>query len=138
MERLSWNTTMHRIPKRWIILLEMCSLAFLATAGPVVAAGDSFDGVYTGKRVLTKGPPGQCPAEESVSVTIQDHVLTFTNSALKNFAIGFDPHPDGTFTETYVDSGGDTVEIQGRITGAVLNADVTNPPCEHHWRLGKK
>jgi hypothetical protein len=127
MEGLSWNTTMHRIPKRWIIRLEMCSLAFLAIAGPVVAAGDSFDGVYTGKRVLTKGPPGQCPAEESVSVTIEDHVLTFTNSALKNFAIGFDPHPDGT-----------TVEIQGRITGAVLNADVTNPPCEHHWRLGKK
>jgi hypothetical protein len=127
---------MRRIPKRRMPL-GMCGLAFLAVAGPAVAAGDSFDGVYTGKRVLTKGP-GQCPAEESVSVTIHDGVLTFTNSALQNYAIGFDPHPDGTFTETHVDAGGDIVEIQGRITGGVLNADVTNPPCEHHWRLEKK
>jgi hypothetical protein len=137
MKGFPGNPTMRRIPKRRIHL-GMCSLAFLAIAGPVVAAGDSFDGVYTGKRVLTKGPPGQCPAEESVSVTINDGALTFTNSALQNYAIGFDPHPDGTFTETHVDIGGDIVEIHGRITGGVLNADVTNPPCEHHWRLEKR
>jgi len=107
-------------------------------AGPALAAGDSFDGVYTGKRVLTKGPPDACPAEDSVSVIIHDGVLTFTNSALQKFAIGFDPQPDGTFTDTYVDAGGDIVEIRGRIAGNVLNADVTNPPCEHHWRLEKK
>ena len=107
-------------------------------AGPVVAAGDSFDGVYTGKRVATKGPLGQCPAEESVSVTINDGVLTVTTSELRNYAIGFDPHPDGTFTVTHVDAGGRVVEIRGRITGGVLNADVINPPCEYHWRLEKK
>jgi hypothetical protein len=116
----------------------MCSLAFLAVAGPALGAGDSFDGHYTGKRVLTKGPAGQCPTEEGVSVTIQDGVLTFTNSALQNYAIGFDPHPDGTFTETHVDAGGAIVEIRGRIAGGVLNADVANPPCEHHWRLERK
>jgi hypothetical protein len=129
---------MLRIPKRRIIHLGMCSLAFLAVAGPAVAAGDSFDGAYTGKRVLTKGPPEQCPAEESVSVAINGGVLTFTNTALQNYAMGFDPQPDGTFTETHVDAGGRIVEIRGRITGGVINADVTNPPCEHHWRVEKK
>jgi hypothetical protein len=83
----------------------VCSLAFLAIAEPAIGAADLFDGVYTGKRVLTKGPAESCPAEESVSVTIHDGVLTFTNSALQNYAIGFDPHPDGTFTETHVDIG---------------------------------
>jgi hypothetical protein len=73
-----------------------------------------------------------------VSVTIHNGVLTFTNSALQNYAIGFDPHPDGTFTETHVDIGGDIVEIQRRILGGVLSADVTNPPWVHHWRLEKK
>ena len=128
---------MRRIPKRRMPL-GMCRLAFLAAAGPAVAAGGSFDGVYTGKRVLTKGPAGSCPAEESVSVTIHGDVLAFTNSALQNYAIGFDPQPDGTFTDTHVDIGGDVVDIRGRVADGVLDADVTNPPCEHHWRLEKK
>ena len=25
--------------------------------------------------------------------------------------------------------------IQGRVVGDVLEADVTNGPCEHHWYL---
>ena len=128
---------MRRISKRRMPF-GMCSLALLAIAGPAVAAGGSLDGVYTGKRVLTKGPAGTCPAEENVSVTIHGGMLAFTDSALQNYAIGFDPRPDGTFTDTHVDIGGDVVDIQGRITEGVLNADVTNPPCEHHWRLKKK
>lgn len=118
--------------------LGICAVAFLAIAGPAIAAGDSFDGVYIGKRVLTKGPTGQCPGEEGVSVTIHGGVLTFTNSALQNYAMAFDPHPDGTFSEAHVDVGGDVVEVQGSIAGGVLNADITNPPCQYHWRLTKK
>jgi hypothetical protein len=30
------------------------------------------------------------------------------------------------------------VSMQGRITGDVLDADVSNPPCEHHWHLKKR
>jgi hypothetical protein len=113
-------------------------LALLAIAAPAAEAGSSFDGVYTGKRTLTKGPSQNCPAEESVSVTIHGDVLTFTNSQLQNYPIAFDPRPDGTFTVIHADIGGDIVDIRGRITGRVLNADVSNPPCEHHWRLERK
>jgi hypothetical protein len=108
----------------------------LAVAGPV-AAEDMFDGVYTGKRVLTKGSGSQCPGEDNVSVTIHGETLTFTNSALKKFLISFYPHQDGSFSQISVDVDGDTVTIHGRITGSVLDADVTNPPCEYHWHLKK-
>jgi hypothetical protein len=109
----------------------------LAVAGPALGAEDMFDGVYTGKRVLTKGSGPRCPAEDDVSVTIHGEILTFTNSALRNFLIEFAPHPDGSFRQIYVDAGGDTVTIQGRVTGGFLDADVTNAPCEYHWHLKK-
>jgi hypothetical protein len=99
----------------------------------------AFDGNYTGKRVLTNGDPAACaPREDSVSVTIGDGVLTFTNSELKNYTIGFDPRPDGSFHQLSVDLDGATADIRGRIVGNVLDADVTNTPCVHHWHLEKK
>ena len=79
-----------------------------------------------------------CPAEEDVSVTIHGETLSFTNSALKKFVIGFDPHQDGSFHEIYTDAGGRTVNIVGRVGGDVIDADVTNPPCEQHWHLKKE
>lgn len=118
--------------------LAMCGVAMLAIAGTAIAARSPFDGHYIGKRVLTKGPAEACTAEENVSVTIHGGVLTFTNSGLQNYAVAFEPEPDGTFSDTYVDSDGATVEIHGRIAGSILNADVSNAPCEHHWRLQKK
>ena len=67
---------------------------------PALGAEHTFDGVYTGKRSLTKGTVGpNCPAEENVSITIHGETLSFTNSALKKFVIGFDPHKDGSFDE---------------------------------------
>ena len=54
------------------------------------------------------------------------------------YAIGFDPQPDGTFTDTHVDVWGGVVDIRGRVADGALDADVTNPPCEHHWRLERK
>ena len=127
---------MRSLPKGWISLWVR-GAAVLAIAEPAVAAGESFDGSYIGRRTLTKGP-AQRPTDESVSVIIHGGVLIFTNSQLQNYAIAADIQPDGTFTDTHVDIGGDVVEIQGRITGGVLNADVSNPPCQHHWRLEKK
>jgi hypothetical protein len=127
---------MRRVPKRRI-RLWICGLAFLAIAEPAAAAADPFDGVYAGKRTLVSGPRN-CPGDESVSVTIQGEVLTFTNSQLQNYPLDFEPHPDGKFALQHVDIGGDIVDIQGRITGSVLEADVTNPPCVHHWRLERK
>jgi hypothetical protein len=108
----------------------------LAVTGPVVGA--AFDGTYTGKMVLTKGNASSCPTQEDVSVTITDGIMTFTNSALRNFAMGFEPHPDGSFSQVHVDIGGDVVDIRGRIVGDTLDADVANAPCEHHWHLQKK
>jgi hypothetical protein len=127
---------------RWIpkcrIQLVVCSLAMLAIAGPAAMAEGSFDGAYTGKRILMSGPSDDCPAEDNVSVTINGNVLTFTDSALRNYAIGFYPSPDGTFDDIHVEVGGDVWEVQGRIVGGVLDAEVNNPPCEHHWSLEKK
>jgi hypothetical protein len=97
-----------------------------------------YDGHYVGKRVLTKGPADDCPAEGNVSVTIDGNVLTFTNSQLQNYAIGFYPDPDGTFNIVHVGLEGGTADINGRIAGGVIDADVNNPPCLHHWQLKKK
>jgi hypothetical protein len=72
-----------------------------------------------------------------VWVTIQGETLSFTDSALRNVVIGFEPHQDGSFDRIYTDIGGGTVLIKGRITGDELEADVINSPCEHHWRLKK-
>jgi hypothetical protein len=124
-------------PERRLAVSGICGMICLAVAGPALGAEDTFDGVYTGKRVLTKGQGARCPAEDDVSVTIHGEALTFTNSALKNFLISLNPHQDGSFSQISVDIDGDTVTIQGRVTGGVLDADVTNPPCEYHWHLKK-
>jgi hypothetical protein len=130
MSRWNWS-------KRWQIPFAATGIICLA-AGP--DPGSTSNGIYTGKRVLTKGPTPLCPAEDNVSVTIRDGTLSFTNSELRNFVMGFHPDPDGSFVLTYVDRGGATVAIQGRITGASMDADVVNyaTACEHHWRLRKE
>jgi hypothetical protein len=107
-------------------------------AGPALGAEHRFDGAYSGKRSLVKGSGPTCPVEESVSVTIHGETLTFTNSILKKFTIAFYPNRDGSFGQIYVDEGGHTVNIKGRVTGDVIEADVTNPPCEHHWHMQKE
>jgi len=126
--------------RRLAAALGLC----LAVAGsPALRAEPMFDGVYTVKRSLTEGRAGPtCPAEEDVSVTIHGKTMSFTDSALKKFAIGFYPSQDGSFGETYQGEGGDTVNIRGRIIGDDIEADVTDyatdPPCEHHWHLKKE
>ena len=128
-----WGT-----PERRLVVSMLCGVIYLTVVGSAFGDEKTFDGDYTGKRSLTKGPTPQCPVEEDVFVTIHGNTLTFTNSALKNFAIGFYPDPDGSFGLMYTDIGGRIVFIQGHITGDVIEADVTNTPCEHHWRLTKE
>jgi hypothetical protein len=79
-----------------------------------------------------------CPAEENVSVIIHGQTLTFTNKVLENFIISFYPSQDGSFGEIYTGEGGGAVRIRGRVIGDVIEADVTNPPCEHHWRVTRE
>jgi hypothetical protein len=121
------------------LLLAAASVLCLAVAGiSALGAEHNFDGVYTGKRLLTKGSAGpNCPAEDNVSVTIHGETLTFTNSAFNKFTQPFDPGPDGSFGQTYTE-GGAIVHYHGRIIGDVMDADVTNPPCEYHWHLKKE
>jgi hypothetical protein len=122
---------------------NLCALPLVATlvvaALPTQAFGQAFDGTYAGKRVLTKGDPSaNCTRQEDVSVIIKTGTLTFTDSALENYTIGFDPHPDGSFNQLHVDIGGSVVDIHGRIVGDTLDADVTISSCQHHWHLEKK
>ena len=107
----------------------------VAAVAPALGA-DTFDRVYTGKRVLTKGVE-QCVASEDVSVTIHGGALTFTDSALRGYSIGFDTRRDGSFGLISTGISGGGVLIRGRIVGGVLDADVTNGSCEHHWHLTK-
>ena len=106
----------------------------IAVAGQALGA-DTFNGTYTGKRVLSKGSGPTCPTEDDVSVTINGNVLKFSNSQFHDFALSFEPHLDGTFGQIHADIGGSSVLMQGRIVGDVLDADVTNRACEHHWHL---
>ena len=121
-----------------VVVSGICGMICLAAGIPALGAEHPFDGVYSGKRVLTKGSDRTCPAQDDVSVAIHGETLTFTNSALKKFAITFYPSQDGSFGETYTDEGGAAVRIHGRVIGDVIEADVTNPPCEHHWNLKKE
>jgi hypothetical protein len=109
--------------------------------GPALSAEpeNKYDGVYTGKRSLTKGTVSTtCPAKDDVSVTIQGETLTFTNSALKNYLMPFFPDRNGSFGQTHVDAGGAVVHYHGRIVGDVIEADIEDPPCEYHWHLKKQ
>jgi hypothetical protein len=121
------------------LILAATSGLWLAVAGiSAQGAEHNFDGVYTGKRSLTKGAPGPtCPAEDSVSITIQGDTLTFTNSAYKDKKEYFHPAPDGSFGYNLVVQG-QVVIYNGRIIGDVIDADTTNPPCGYHWHLKKE
>ncbi|HEU0156962.1 MAG TPA: hypothetical protein VFQ82_12890, partial [Stellaceae bacterium] len=89
-------------------------------AGPALSAEieHKYDGVYIGKRSLTKGVASTtCSAEDDVSVTIVGETLTFTNNALRKYTMHFDPSPDGSFGETHVGEGGSFAHYHGRIIG---------------------
>jgi hypothetical protein len=111
----------------------------LAVAGsPALCAEHTFDGTYSGQKVLIKGPPGpKCPAKGDVSVAIHGETLSFTDSVLKNFLQPFYPGQDGSFGETYTGEGGATVYFHGRIVGGIMDLDFDTPPCGYHWHLKK-
>ena len=127
-----------RSPERLLMISGIFAVICLA-AGPALGAetGHKYDGVYAGKRSLTKGTASPtCPVEDDVSVTIHDETLTFTNKVSTKLTIPFDPRQDGSFDQIS-NRGGTAVRIRGRITGDVIEADVNNRSCEHHWSLKK-
>jgi hypothetical protein len=115
----------------------LCGFAFLSPATPLAAQPVSFDGTYTGKRLLTDGDKTFCRTEDNASVTIKGSNLTFTDSNAKDYTIAFNPRPDGSFSELSGNIGGVVVAIRGRINGNALDADVTGASCRHHWHLEK-
>jgi len=125
-----WEKT---FSSRW--LASALGLCLAVAGGPALGAEHTFDGTYSGQRVLTKG---SCAAADDVSVIIHGETLTFTNSALKKFVVGFFVRQDGAFDQIDTDVDGDRVHIVGRITGDIIEADVDNPPCEYHWHLKKE
>jgi hypothetical protein len=129
---------MYKPEHRRALLAISVAMVSVALARPASAAGSTFNGAYTGKRWLTKGPTW-CQREDAVSVTINERAMTASTSALKNFVIGFDPQPNGSFEKTYDDIGGSAL-IKGRITGGSIDADVTNygTNCIYHWHLTKQ
>ena len=129
--------THDRYKQRRLIVWEICALICLAVAEPVLSDENAFDGAYTGSRVLTKGSSQLCVRSEGVSVTIRGGALTFSDSVMRDFSIGFDPRRDGSFGLISTAIGGASVFVEGRVVGGVVEADVTDGPCEHHWHLTK-
>ena len=127
-----WSTPEHRP-----LVSGLFGAICLVAGGSVFGAENTSNGVYTGTRSRTKGPDLQCLAEENVSVTVQDTIMLFTNSILHSFVLEFSPSPDGSFERTYISSAGHYVVIRGRIIGNLIEADVDNEPCSHHWRVKK-
>ena len=125
--------------ERRVAVSGIYGMICLVAGIPALGAEHTFDGVYSGKRVLTKASAGSdCPAEDDVSITIHGETLTFTDSALKKFTQPFYPSSDGSFGETFTGEGGHAVHYHGRIVGEVIDADAQNPPCEYHWHLKKE
>jgi len=116
-------------------LASALGLCLGVAGGPALGAEHTFDGTYSGQRVLTKG---SCASPDDVSVTVHGGTLTFTNSELKKFVMGFFVRQDGSFDQIDTDVDGDRVHVVGRITGDIIEADVNNPPCEYHWHLKKE
>ena len=123
--------------QRRLLVSGLCAMVYLAIAGSALGVENKFDGVYIGERTLTKGSGPMCPTDDNVSVNIHGETLTFTNRALQKFVMGFRPRRDGSFRQNHVHKGGAFVNIKGRVIGDLIEADVINPPCEHHWRLRK-
>jgi hypothetical protein len=121
------------------VALTTYGLVWLAVAGSAMGE-NTFDGVYTGNRVLTSGSTAVCMAADNVSVTISGHKFSFSDSLVQDFTIAFDASPDGSFAETYQDIGGGTVTIKGRVTGDIMEADVSDDStaCVHHWHLTRQ
>ena len=80
-------------------------IACLALAAPA-SAENSFDGTYTGERVLTEGDPVICVAKDIVSATVNGDQRTFTTNVAKECALGFSPQADGSFPELSGNIGG--------------------------------
>jgi hypothetical protein len=72
-------------------------LACMVLAAQAFGAENSFDGTYTGERVLTKGDPAARGAKSLVSGTINGTVMTVTHDVAKCYAMGFFPKADGSF-----------------------------------------
>jgi hypothetical protein len=125
---------MHKLKTdRFIVSLMSMTIAAVPALG-----ADTFDGAYAGERFRTKGPDSTCyPVEEDVSVVVSSGKLSFSNSRLQNYGMGFYPRPDGSFNQVHVDVGGSFVDIRGHVIGDVLDADVTDGTCEYHWHLTK-
>ena len=123
-------------PERLLMLSLILGMICLVAGSALSAEPEhKYDGVYTGKRSLTKGTASTtCPAETDVSATITGETLTFTDGILKNFLMPFSPGPEGSFGETS-DQGGHISHHHGRIIGDIMDVDTDNPDCEYHWHL---
>ena len=86
------------------------------------------------------GARAKCPEKERKrSEMPQKRPFTIGKPYFPKFVfLEFYPRQDGSFDLVYVDAGGATVNIRGHVIGEIIDADVNNPPCEHHWHLKKE
>src|SRR5215471_17771211 len=127
-----WRSKSRPERRRLMLLLILAMICFLA--GPALSAEPEhkYDGVYTGKRSLTKGTASTtCPAEDNVSVTITGETMKITINKHK-YIMSFYPKPDGSFGQIPMSSGSGFVHYHGRILGNVMDGDTEkNPPCNY-------
>jgi hypothetical protein len=127
----------HRLRRRGGAVLWICGIC-LAGLGSASAAAGIFDGVYTGERMVTKGPTSRCSAEADVTITIKSGTVRFAvGSNRSSIVIRFEPRPDGSFHRLSRGIDGSAGIVKGRIVGDVVDADVINARCEFHWHVTK-
>jgi hypothetical protein len=126
-----------------LLLCGVCAIS-CNVVSTALAGGSSFDGSYSGEKVVTLGSQPVCGSNDALSITVADGAFEYSYLAvLSKMTIA----QDGTFKDKEVKgggrSGGQTLITTGTISKSVLQADfnvsdVRGPVCSYHWSLKKK
>jgi hypothetical protein len=117
----------------------VCFAAALALVPVTLAfAASPFDGQYKGANTLTRGAPPTCAEGRAITWSVTDGHISIKYG---NVPITADVAADGSFrTNVHYQVGGKQqaeATMQGRITGANLEADVESYACKYHYALKK-
>jgi len=126
---------------RCLLLLVGAAICF-ALVGTRAPASSPFDGVYSGDQTTTRGGAGSviCPNGPTTSITVSDGRFTAVYNSQNHIGVNLEIAADGSFsgTQRYGGGGGTMARVNGRITGNVLEADITGNTCAYHLSLKKQ
>jgi hypothetical protein len=125
----------------WSLLFGLCTIGPVV-APPAFAAGDSFDGSYSGDATVTYGTAPVCGTDAKVSVTVKDGEIEYK---FGEFPLKMAVARNGAFSGRARKGnrgGGQAVHVKGQISNSGIEADfvvngVHGHVCSYRWSLGK-